>query len=576
MSSSRRGIWLVLTLISIAIMVSAAGLILLTLLGGGAAPVPSNATLYLKIQAPFDEVEGSDVLSQFVERSPTLRETINMIRQAKDDDRVKAIVMTIATPGALWAQLQEVRAALDDFRTSGKPLLAYLEFGGPSEYYLASAASRIVLMPAGQLDLAGLATYELFFQGALDKIGARADLLQIGEFKTAANTFTETGFTSAHREMSASLNRDWFDQLVEAVASGRGLDAPSARAALTGGPYGAEGAREAGLVDEVAYQDELGDAEPVQGTRRLTTETYRRAVGLSRRGSGGRIALLYAAGTIASGRSSFDFPGGLVVGSETFADWVRAARVDPSIRAVVVRIDSPGGSAIASEAIWRELMLTRDVKPVIVSMGDVAASGGYYIAVPAHAIVAQPGTLTGSIGVVTGKYVVDGTLEKLGIGVGVVAEGDHAQIYSPFRPFTAEERSLVQAQMRATYDLFVSRVAEGRGRTAEEIDAVGRGRVWTGRQAREIGLVDELGGLSTAISMARQRAKMDPAQDVELVVYPPRRSIFQLMANPLGQTMSLEGVLRRPDVALVEAAAPWLRLFRRGEPLALMPNVFVR
>jgi protease-4 len=576
LSSSRRGIWLIFALLSLAIMVSVGGLILISLLGGAPPPVPSNATLYLSLQAPFDEVDSSDVLSQFVERTPTLRETVNMIRQAKDDPRVKAVVMTIGAPGALWAQLQEVRDALVDFRTSGKPLVAYLEYGGPTEYYLATAASRIVLMPAGQLDLAGLATYELFFRGALDKIGARADLLHIGDYKTAANTFTETGFTPAHREMSSSLNSDWFDHLVQAVAAGRDQDETRARAALTGGPYGAEEALAAGLVDELAYEDQLDDAEPVQGTRRLSTDTYRRAIGARRRGSGGRIALLYAAGTIASGRSSFDFPGGLVVGSETFAEWVRAVRVDPSIRAVVVRVDSPGGSAVASEVIWRELMLTREVKPVIVSMGDVAASGGYYIAVPAHAIVAQPGTLTGSIGVVVGKYVVDGTLDRLGIGVGVVAEGENAQLFSPFRPFSPTERARVQAQLRSTYDLFVNRVAEGRGRTAAEVDAVGQGRVWTGRQARELGLVDELGGLSTAIGLARQRAKIDPERDIDLVVYPPRRSFFQLVANPLGQTVSMASVLRRPEVTLIETAASWLRLFRQGEPLTLMPNVFVR
>jgi protease-4 len=568
----------VLVLLSLAVLFSLSGLVLISLLSGAAPSVPSNATLYLDIRAPLAEVAPTDVVSQLIERGPTLRETVGMIRAARDDDRVASLVVTVQAPGALWGQLQELYGALQGFRASGKPITAYVEYGGAAEYYLASAADRIVLTPAGQLDLMGLATYEIFFRSMFDKIGVYPDLLQIGEYKTAANTFTERGFTPAHRQMSESLTGDWFEHIVATVAERRGWSEAEARAAVTGGPYGADEALAAGLVDAVAYYDQLDDEEPIRNTRRLTDDTYRRAVDMARPGrSGGRIAVLYAAGTIASGEGSSDVQGGQVVGSETFSTWLRAVRVDPSIRAVVLRVDSPGGSAIASDVIWREVMLTRDVKPVIVSMGDVAASGGYYIAAPAHVIVAQPGTLTGSIGVVTGKFVVDGTLDTLGLDVEAVARGEHAQIYSPFRPFSAAERARVQAQMRETYDLFVSRVAEGRGRTTEEIDAIGQGRVWTGRQARELGLVDELGGLNMAIGIARQHAKLDPDRDVDLVVYPPKRSIYELVANPFGVAAGFGAsrLFGRPDLRMVDSAAGWLRLFRRGEPLALMPNVFV-
>jgi protease-4 len=294
-------------------------------------------------------------------------------------------------------------------------------------------------------------------------------------------------------------------------------------------------------------------------------------------GTGARVALLYATGTIASGESSFDSPTGMVLGSETFIKWVRKVRVDPDIRAIVVRIDSPGGSAIASEAIWRELMLTRDIKPVIVSMGNVAASGGYYIAVPAHAIVAEPGTLTGSIGVVTGKFVLDGALEKLGIDEAAVSEGRFAQLESPFSAFTPEQRARMEEQLHATYELFLARVAAGRDTTPERIDAVAQGRVWTGRQAVELELVDELGGLETALQLAKQRAKLDPAKDVELVVYPPKRTVYDLLADPFGASVSgarAVGLLRSPEGRLLEAAASTLQLFRRGEPLLIMPNVF--
>ena len=288
------------------------------------------------------------------------------------------------------------------------------------------------------------------------------------------------------------------------------------------------------------------------------------------------MALLYAIGAIASGKSTFDTPGGSVVGSETFVQWVRKVRVDPGIRAIIVRIDSPGGSAIASEAIWRELMLARDVKPVIVSMGDVAASGGYYIALPAHAIVAQPGTITGSIGVVTGKFVLKGTFDKLGMGADSVSDGRFAEIYSPLRPFTPDERPKIEEQMQATYELFLSRVAEGRKSTAARIDPFAQGRVWTGRQAHERGLVDELGGLDVAVKLARQHAKLDANRDVRFEVYPQRRSIYEVVANPFGSSMAagLQVLAGRSDLRAMEFLT--LGRFRRGEPLTLMPNVFLR
>jgi protease IV len=350
-------------------------------------------------------------------------------------------------------------------------------------------------------------------------------------------------------------------------------------AAIDGGPYTAEGAKIAGLVDDLNYEDQVDDRAPIKGTRRVEGDAYTKvplsSVGLAPGQQ--RIAVLYATGTIASGTSSFDSPTGSVLGSETFIQWIRKVRVDPQIRAIVVRIDSPGGSAIASEVIWRELMLTRGVKPVIVSMGNVAASGGYYIAVPGDVIVAEPGTITGSIGVVTGKFVIKGTLEKLGITEDAVSEGRFAQIESPFTPFSTGERLRIEEQLHATYELFLSRVAEGRKTTPEKIDAVGQGRVWTGRQALQLKLVDELGGLDAAIQIAKQRAKLDPSKEVQLVVYPPKRSVYEILSNPFGATtetalgLSLFG---RPEARIVGAITTTLRLFRRGEPLMILPNVF--
>jgi protease-4 len=335
----------------------------------------------------------------------------------------------------MWGQVQELRAAIMDVRKAGKPVTAYLESAGAPEYYLASAADRILLMPGGTLDLSGVATYELFFRGALDKLGVVPDLLHIGDYKTYTNTFTEKAMTPAHREMDAALNRDMYDELVRAIAEGRKKSEAEIRDALDGGPYLGPGALTAGLVDGLAYEDQVDDAPPIAGTHRLTAEAYG-VHGDAAPFRAPKIAVIYAGGEITSGSSAASATGGSTLGSDTFVQWIRSARADASIRAIVVRIDSPGGSAIASEVMWRELMLTRDVKPLIVSMGDVAASGGYYIAVPAHEIVAQPGTLTGSIGVVTGKFVVAGLLEKLGVSTGVVTDGAMADMNSPFREFT--------------------------------------------------------------------------------------------------------------------------------------------
>jgi protease-4 len=580
--SSRRGVVLVILLILAALTVSVVALVISAFVLPSAPPIPSNAALYVPIEAPYPEIEPSDFFSQLADGAPTLRATAHAIRRAKTDPRVKTLVVLPRAGGVLWGQVQELRGAIEDFKTSGKGVTAFLEAGGGMEYYLATAADRIVMMPAGQLDVVGVATYEVFLRGALDKLGVFPDMLHIGDYKTASNTFTEKGFTPAHREMSASMNRDWYDELVRAVAAGRKMSEADAKRAVDGGPYLAEEARKAGLVDALAYDDQLDDDGPVRGTRKLEAKTYVRPDDNYGAAGAPRIALIYAVGTITSGQSAADAFGGGSVGSDSFLMWMRRARLDPNVRAVVVRIDSPGGSAIASEVMWREIKLTRDVKPVVVSMGDVAASGGYYIAAPAHAIVAQPGTITGSIGVVTGKMVLKGTADKLGVGVDAVSDGPMSQIYSPFRPFSAEERTRVLAQMKSTYDLFVSRVAEGRNMTPEAVHAVAQGRVWTGTQAKARGLVDELGGLDVALRIAKDRARLDASRDVSLIVYPPKRSFWEVLTNPFGTTTrtgGLPGLLVSPAAAaldpLVRAAAT-LTHFRRGEMLTLLPNVFVR
>jgi len=578
----RRGVWLVIVLIVFAVTVSAIGMLLLLTAVGREPQVTGNSTLVLRLNGNLAETEPGGVLGQFIEAPPTVRGIVELLRKAKTDKRITSIIVKPSGAGALWGKVQEVRDAVSDFRRSGKPIVAYLEYGGEQEFYLATACDKIFLMPSATLDLTGMASYELFLRGTLDKIGAFPDALHIGEYKTYSNTFTQHTFTPAHREMAESLNNDMFEQLVRGIADGRKKSEAEIKSLIDHGPFLPEDALRAGLIDDLMYEDQIDDKVKLAAGKPHYVEMneYRGvsagSLGLNR---GPRIAVIYAAGIIASGKSNYDSPSGAVVGSDTLIDYLRKARADNSVKAIVLRVDSPGGSAIASDVIWREVLLTRNQKPLIASMSDVAASGGYYIAMPAHAIVAEPSTLTGSIGVVLTKFVIDGTLKKLGINMEGVSQGKFADMYSPVRPFSPEERARMMENMQATYDTFVEKAAQGRNTTPERIDAIGQGRVWTGRQAKEIGLVDELGGLDRAVALAKQRAKIAQDAEVELVIYPPKKSFYDIVRDPFGsadRATTLASLLGIGSPKVIQAMTAPLQVFRRGEPLALMPNVFVR
>jgi protease IV len=576
----RRGVVLVLVLIFMAVAVSAVGLIFMGLAVGRGPQISSNSTLLLEVHGDLQENEPTSVLGQFLEPPATVRSIVDSLRKAAVDTRVTSVVIRPTGTAALWGKVQEVRDAIIAFKRSKKPIVAYLEYGGDQQYYLASACDKVFLMPTASLDLTGMANYELFLRGTLDKIGALPDAIHVGDYKTASNTFTEHTFTPAHREMAESLNTDLYEQVIAGIAESRQKTATDVRRLVDHGPYLPEDAVRAGLVDDLAYQDEIDDKVQL-GRGRINTlrqHEYRNvalnSLGLNR---GPRIAVIYAVGLISTGASNRD--GGQVIGADTMVEYIRKARADDSIRAIVLRIDSPGGSAIASDVIWREIMLTRDRKPVIASMSDVAASGGYYIAMPAHAIVAQPSTLTGSIGVVLIRFVIDGTLKKMGVNLETVKQGRYADLFSPVRPFTPDERKRLGELMQATYDTFVEKAASGRNSTPERIDAVAQGRVWTGKQAKEIGLVDELGGLDRALEIAKERAKIAAGTEVELVVFPPKKSLLEVVADPLGRNdrgTTVAALLGSPNARALEAVSAPLRLFRRGEPLALMPHVWVK
>lgn len=591
----KRGLGLVVLLIGVALLVSAAGLATLYFFMSPRTTVAGNSTLVLRPGGDLLEVVPDDVF-QFVggSEAQTLRGYVEALRKAKIDSRVRAVLLAprpLNSP--FWGKIQELREAVVDFKSSGKPVYAFLEYGGDREYYLATAADKIFLVPTATLDLTGVATYEIFLRGTLDWIGTFPDLLHIGDYKTAVNVFTEKTFTPAHKEMSASLNRDQFEQLVRSIADGRKKPEGDVRKAIDEGPLLPEDALQHGLVDDLAYEDELddlvGDVGAPGTLRLLESDDYSRvtwdSLGVRRRE---KIAVLNASGAIVSGRSGFDPVNGPVVGSDSIVKYIRQIRADSSIRAIVLRIDSPGGGSTASDVIWRELMITKNDarrRPLVVSMSDLAASGGYYIAMAGDVLVAQPGTLTGSIGIYTGKFVTGGSLGKLRANVEATSDGRHAEIYSADRPFTAEERAKVQESMQAFYDQFVEKAAEARHTSPEKIDQIAQGRVWTGQQAKQVGLVDQLGGLQVAVAAAKQRAKIAAEDEVELVVYPPRRSFYEVLSDSLAQPTvarqatvaeALVTLLGPRDRKVLAALLAPSRLFRPGELLAYMPYVFLR
>jgi protease IV len=590
---ARRGIAVVLTLLAVAVFISVAGFALLYFMVGREPAVPRHATLILSVGGDLAETAPEDVVSYLSRsRPPTVRSIVDSLKKAKTDPRISAVLLKptgFTTP--FWAKIQELRAAIVDFRASGKPVYAYLEYASDRDYYLASAADKVFLMPASPLDLKGIATYQVFLRGTLDMVGVFPDLHHIGDYKTAVNTFTEKGYTPAHKEMDAALNRSLFDELVRGLAESRKKTDAEVRALIDEGPFLPENAVKAGLVDDVSYEDEVKDllheATGGSGNQDVKEEDYARvspsSAGLNR---GPRIGVIYASGAITGGRSGYDPVNGQAVGSETLIEHIRRARRDKTLRALILRVDSPGGSATASDAIWHELTLAKEEqsdRPLVTSMSDLAASGGYYIAMASDTIVAQPSTLTGSIGIFGGKFVMGGTYGKLGANIDSTSDGRNAELESPARPFSPNEARKLEEQLQAFYDQFIEKVAKSRRKTPQEINRIAQGRVWTGQQALGNGLVDALGGLDTAVLLAKERAKIPANADVELVPFPPRRSFYEVLSEDWsgsGESAALHTWmstrLTASEREMLRALRGPFSMFRPGEMLTLMPYVYLR
>lgn len=504
--------------------------------------VPDGCVLELDLQSVPLETGGFDPLAMIAGggKPLLLREAVAAIRRAAKDDRVAALIARVQLPAASAGPVQELREAIVEF-SDAKPSLAWAEtYPGTMSYYLASAFREVWMQPSGTVGLVGFATNATFLRDALDKLGIQAQFVARGEYKSAANLFTQDNYTDAHREADARLIASLHEQVLVAVAASRHVDAVEVDALADRAPLLREDAVTGRLVDRIGFRDEayariaeLAGAPDVSpddddAPPRLYLSRYARAGGPSAPPLPGRkakptIAVVTLAGPIVSGRGGRTLSplGTSSAGGDTIAAALREAAANDDVSAVVLRVDSPGGSVTGSETIWREVVRLREAgKPIVASMGAVAASGGYYVSMAADAIVANPGTLTGSIGVVTGKLVARELKERLGIGSDSVRTNRNADAWSLNAPFTDEQHAHVEAEADLFYTDFVQRVADGRGMTVESVDAVARGRVWTGADALERGLVDELGGLRAAVDRAKVLAGLDPDTEVKVLALP--------------------------------------------------------
>jgi protease IV len=559
----KRTAWiLVAGVAALAVGVSAVGLLALAMRGGGGS-LSSRSYLYLDLDGEIPEQPSTELGTLLERRPPSLRALIDSLDRGASDPRISAAVVRVGSlPESGWATVQELRDGITRFKRSGKPAYAFVESCGNKEYYLATACTRIYAVPTALMDVSGLAAEVTFLRGTLDKLGVEAQFEGVGKYKNAPNQFTEKTFTEPHREQMEDLVDVLYGEYVSAVAKSRDKSADEVQALIDAGPYDGRRAARAGLVDELLYADQVNDK--LHKADRVTPGRYAR----SSRGFGmdsrPKIALVYAVGEIVAGESHGSPLGGSFAGSDTVGHALRQAGEDDDVRAILLRVDSPGGSGTASDVIWREVQKARKSKPVIVSMGDLAASGGYYIAMGSDGIVAQPGTITGSIGVFGGKFSLRGLYDKIGLNKEILKRGQHADLFTEFRPWNDEERAKVRELMTDFYKEFVTKAAEGRKKKYEEIDAVAQGRVWTGKEALQHGLVDRLGGMDVAVDMAKERAGIRKDQEIRLVVVPERKGLLETLLER--QEEGVDTLLPRDLRALLR----WAQVLD-GRPAARLP-----
>ena len=582
----------------------------------GSAKKAAATIAHIRIAGSLPDGVGQGGLLADV--APHLHRLVERLDKAAADSRVKGVVVAIDGPELGRGRAEELRAAIDRIRKAGKPVAAHLVSGAAVHYAVASACDTITMPPAATLELTGVRTEMMFFKSMLDRLGVAAEILQVGEFKGAGEPLTRDSMSPALRAQYESFVGDLYEQLVERVAADRGLGADRVRELIDTGVFTPPAAVEAKLIDAVGYEDEviaalakqLDEESPKLArdyAQRKFDQDFSGMAGLVKLmellsgqkqatplGRNKRIAVVHVTGEIREGKSADNLLMGGAAGSETVMKAIRDAAKDEQVAAIVLRIDSPGGSALASDLIWREA--ERAKKPVVASLSDIAASGGYYIAAAADRIVAAPGTLTGSIGVVGGKVAVGDALGKVGVHTDVVSKGKNAGWLSMQEPFTPGEREAFMGTMKEVYRLFTSKVAAGRKLDPAVVEKLAEGRVFTGRQAKENGLVDRLGTLDDAIDEAKKLAGIAAGDEVDRLLLPEPRGLFDDLlgaataaGDPVAQMAAIAGgrdavaglrglrglIMARiagvPGLEWLAVEADALSLMISGRPQLLMP-----
>ncbi|MBN2431956.1 MAG: signal peptide peptidase SppA [Acidobacteria bacterium] len=520
--------------------------------------VPGKTILEVNLEQGMIEYVPQDPLAETMAGGLVrVRDVVEAIERAAGDERVVALYARIGAADMGLAKIQEIRDAVAAFRAGGKPAFAFAETfgefaGGNGSYYLATAFDEIYLQPSGDIGLTGLIMESPFLRGTLQKLGIEPRMDHRYEYKNAKNMMTETAFTEAHREAMTKVMNAHYGQVVRGIAAGRGLSEEQVREVIARGPYLGEEALRADLVDEMLYRDEvMGKIKTRVGAdaELLYLDKYLERAGRPHE-SGPVIALIYGVGGVERGASGYDpLFGDVTMGADTVAAAFRAAIEDEEVRAILFRVDSPGGSYVASDTIWRETQRARAAgKPVIISMGDVAGSGGYFVAMGADKVVAQPGTITGSIGVLGGKMLTRAFWqEKIGITWDDVTTSENATIWTGTHDYTEQGWARFQAWLDRVYTDFTGKVAEGRNMHLERVREIAKGRIWSGEDARELGLVDELGGFPVALRLCKQAAGIGLEESIQLRLFPEEKGFFQLLMEegPPSSDPATAAVLQR-------------------------------
>ncbi|MCC6343727.1 MAG: signal peptide peptidase SppA [Bryobacterales bacterium] len=545
--------------------------VIATLIRPGKGRIGERTILEVNLETNVIEDAPDDPFARLTEQqTPVLRDIVEALEKARDDSRVVGMVARVGTGRIGMAQTQEIRDAVLAFRAKKKFAVAYGEtfgeFGpGNGAYYLASAFDEIWLQPSGDIGLTGLALETMFIRGTLDKLGVIPRMDHRYQYKTAMDFYTEKKMTAANREETGKVLESIYGQMVKGIAEGRKMTPDQVRALVNKGPFLGKEALDAKLVDGMAYRDDVYDKLRRKAGKEasfLFLDKYLERAGRPHQ-KGPVVALIFGLGGVQRGKSDFDpLQGSSSMGSDTLTAAFREAVKDKDVKAILFRVDSPGGSYVASDAIWRETARARKAgKPVIVSMSSVAGSGGYFVAMDADKIVAQPATITGSIGVLGGKMLTNGLWDKAGVSWDGVHQGDNALMFSSTTDYSKEEWARFQAWLDRVYQDFTNKVAEGRKLPKEKVLEIAKGRIWTGEDAKALGLVDELGGYPVALKLVKQSIKANESEDVQLRVYPRKKTALEAILARLGGEApdSSEAKQAEAAVRMVEKMRPLMR-----------------